>query len=803
MYSLCRYVNNFLILINIFLNCVVFVCCNEQLEGKYCRKDTEPCSRYDDDIYGGADCDNVRRMSLPSYSPHPRSHSLSTLPTPVHAFFTAFSCPALTELQVRNYGRESFLDNIWMRLSPRGSLKRCRQRIDSTSSPEITNTLRVNDVETDVLFSEMLNRRCSYYSDHPNSAPLSMSHTFANLSAACCSQYSTSPSQSLNHKVNQEHVPFFCVAENDRDVMSPNYWETPNDIFEYELPFVDEFNAKLSEGCIPEEPPLCESPEQEVETRLRTRSNFESEDSLFNRRSYRSSSFFGDDSTTLPPIYEIEGEESEITELSPPKSVEFWSTESLLDEKISNNITSELSDIHHRLHNGDSLAQYYSGSDSIMNYYSVTACEDEKGSVRNVDHLIAKMAVGNALGCSSPSSPYPLTPPNTCDSSPKQTKQSHLNDARALSSVEFELKELKRKQEEEEKERQRQEELARQAAAPPTQSPDQPRDGVDGADDAHLNGDEHDESREEHVEGAAARGGSAPSTPRPPSTPATPGLATGAVHGRPGSSATLPAQSPSSPGSPPTPASKESRRRVRSRSKSPFRSFRWKKTKPSPSEAPGSASDDESNLERAAAPKHPPSMALTSTATSATAPSVPAPVKEERPSPSGDEDQLEGSLVRKHEWESTTKKASNRSWDKLFLVLRGSMLFFYKDRKSYQAAPEVYFRAEPPIDVSGGQATVADDYTKKKHVMRLNIQGPFHVNMGIEKPLLCICRLLSGAEYLFQAKDEEELTMWVGALQAAVSGEGSAGPSRSQTLPAGAEKKDEPKRRSFFTLKKK
>lgn len=50
----------------------------------------------------------------------------------------------------------------------------------------------------------------------------------------------------------------------------------------------------------------------------------------------------------------------------------------------------------------------------------------------------------------------------------------------------------------------------------------------------------------------------------------------------------------------PTPASKESRRRVRSRSKSPFRSFRWKKTKTSPSEAPGSASDDESNLERAA-----------------------------------------------------------------------------------------------------------------------------------------------------------------------------------------------------------
>lgn len=69
--------------------------------------------------------------------------------------------------------------------------------------------------------------------------------------------------------------------------------------------------------------------------------------------------------------------------------------------------------------------------------------------------------------------------------------------------------------------------------------------------------------------------------------------------------------------------------------------------------------------------------------------------------------------------------------------------------------------------------------------------------------LILACRLVGGAEYLFQAKDEEELAVWVGALQAAVSSEGSAGPSRSQTLPAGSEKKDEPKRRSFFTLKKK
>lgn len=37
----------------------------------------------------------------------------------------------------------------------------------------------------------------------------------------------------------------------------------------------------------------------------------------------------------------------------------------------------------------------------------------------------------------------------------------------------------------------------------------------------------------------------------------------------------------------------------------------------------------------------------------------------DRPSPSGEDGVIEGVLTRKHEWESTTKKASNRSWDKV------------------------------------------------------------------------------------------------------------------------------------------
>merc|ERR1711970_1246041 len=146
------------------------------------------------------------------------------------------------------------------------------------------------------------------------------------------------------------------------------------------------------------------------------------------------------------------------------------------------------------------------------------------------------------------------------------------------------------------------------------------------------------------------------------------------------------------------------------------------------------------------------------------------------------DEELEGMLVRKHEWESTTKKASNRSWDRVCVVLKGTQIFFYKDQKSYKTRPEETFRSELPVDLIGGTAEVAADYTKKKHVLRL--------------------RLANGGDYLFQALDDEQMNVWVNTInqQAQIHEEG---PGKSQTLPPGSEKKDEPKRRSFFTLKKK
>ena len=51
---------------------------------------------------------------------------------------------------------------------------------------------------------------------------------------------------------------------------------------------------------------------------------------------------------------------------------------------------------------------------------------------------------------------------------------------------------------------------------------------------------------------------------------------------------------------------------------------------------------------------------------------------ERRSSVAGGDDVYEGTVNRKHEWESTTKKASSRSWDKVYLTLRQGDLAVYK-----------------------------------------------------------------------------------------------------------------------------
>ncbi|XP_029831192.1 spectrin beta chain isoform X3 [Ixodes scapularis] len=285
----------------------------------------------------------------------------------------------------------------------------------------------------------------------------------------------------------------------------------------------------------------------------------------------------------------------------------------------------------------------------------------------------------------------------------------------------FELKEMRAREEEQERQRQ-QEEMERLAALqpPPSHEPSQDRVDAEASAEAVREQPVLNGEQERHVgEQHAEVSGS-----RSPAPHATPSAATA---------------SRSAPSTPTPPKDKKKR----SRSKSPFGSWRRKKS-------PLDDSDEAAFSEKLSAPT--------------------------------DEDgQFEGLLLRKHEWESTTKKASNRSWEKVYVVIRGAVLAAYKDQKHYKQEPESHYRNEPPIDLRTATAEVAADYTKKKHVFRL--------------------KLSNGGEFLFQGRDDEEMGQWLQKVQAAIGeAEGSAGPSRAQTLPA--ERKDEPKKRSFFTLKK-
>uniref|UniRef100_A0A8C4TM46 Spectrin beta chain n=1 Tax=Erpetoichthys calabaricus TaxID=27687 RepID=A0A8C4TM46_ERPCA len=155
----------------------------------------------------------------------------------------------------------------------------------------------------------------------------------------------------------------------------------------------------------------------------------------------------------------------------------------------------------------------------------------------------------------------------------------------------------------------------------------------------------------------------------------------------------------------------------------------------------------------------------------------------------------EGTLSRKHDLEGPTKKASSRSWNSLYCVLKPEELSFYKDAKNFNYG--ITYHGEDPLPIKMAACEVLTNYKKKKHVFKL--------------------RLPDGNEYLFQAKDEEDLQGWTQALQNAVfPGEVSEGPSsegRARSLPpqflsttgepsSGKKDKDKEKRFSLFAKKK-
>uniref|UniRef100_A0A8C0JAC8 Spectrin beta, non-erythrocytic 2 n=1 Tax=Chelonoidis abingdonii TaxID=106734 RepID=A0A8C0JAC8_CHEAB len=116
------------------------------------------------------------------------------------------------------------------------------------------------------------------------------------------------------------------------------------------------------------------------------------------------------------------------------------------------------------------------------------------------------------------------------------------------------------------------------------------------------------------------------------------------------------------------------------------------------------------------------------------------------PDPTSQE-HLEGALCRKQEMEAQGKKAANRSWQNVYCVLHKGSLGFYKDAKN--ASHGVPYHGEVPISLQGAQCNVALDYKKRKHVFKLGLND--------------------GKEYLFQAKDEAEMSTWMRVINASVA----------------------------------
>uniref|UniRef100_A0A8D3C9Y7 Spectrin beta chain n=1 Tax=Scophthalmus maximus TaxID=52904 RepID=A0A8D3C9Y7_SCOMX len=190
-----------------------------------------------------------------------------------------------------------------------------------------------------------------------------------------------------------------------------------------------------------------------------------------------------------------------------------------------------------------------------------------------------------------------------------------------------------------------------------------------------------------------------------------------------------------------------------------------------------------------------PTPSPTSGRKSKTSQSSTLPSKNQECSPS----QLEGLLYRKHEWEGHNKKASNRSWHNVYCVINNQEVGFYKDGKA--AAQGVPYHNEAAVSLMEAACDVASDYKKKKHVFKL--------------------RVTDGNEFLFQAKDEEEMSNWIHAILKAGAGvqgslPGTPVSGRAQTLPAAVtlttesspgkrekdKEKEKEKRFSLFSKKK-
>ncbi|XP_036005763.1 spectrin beta chain, non-erythrocytic 4 isoform X4 [Fundulus heteroclitus] len=125
--------------------------------------------------------------------------------------------------------------------------------------------------------------------------------------------------------------------------------------------------------------------------------------------------------------------------------------------------------------------------------------------------------------------------------------------------------------------------------------------------------------------------------------------------------------------------------------------------------------------------------------------SAPAQSSQATPQPPTHTAHHEGFLFRKLDIESMKKSTNSRSWVNLYCVLNKGELGFYKDAKN-NTTP---YNNEPLLNLSHCHCDVTNGYKKKKNVFTLKTKD--------------------GSEFLFHAKDEEDLKAWVNNITASIT----------------------------------
>ncbi|XP_052412138.1 spectrin beta chain, non-erythrocytic 4-like isoform X1 [Carassius gibelio] len=104
----------------------------------------------------------------------------------------------------------------------------------------------------------------------------------------------------------------------------------------------------------------------------------------------------------------------------------------------------------------------------------------------------------------------------------------------------------------------------------------------------------------------------------------------------------------------------------------------------------------------------------------------------------------EGFLYRKHEEEGKERSPNSKSWVNLFCVLKQGEIGFYKDSR-HKTTP---YNDEPLLNLAICEFDTTNGYKKKKNVF--------------------ILRTTAEGDYIFLAKDEEDLKGWVNSINASL-----------------------------------